>query len=423
MWDFDSAAFARYNHCNPLVSFFFPTSMKKSLLLLFPLLLLILAAFVIWGIPYFFETQLPNAMNAPLGTGTVTAEVIAILEEGEITIGDTTQHYQLLRVRLLDGEYAGVPFDIDYGRRQILPPGIRFDVGDVILVSLSQGPDGVVNAYFADTIRTPALGWLALAFALAIVITGNWKGFRSLLAMGFSMTVIIGYIIPHILNGEDPVRVSIIGSIILLTVTLYLTYGWTLKTHASTLSMILVLVLTGTLAWFAIQLTRLNGTGDEEAMFLMQMSQATINLRGLMLGGMIIGALGVLDDLVTTQSSAVFELHATDESLGFRALVNRAMRIGQDHVAATVNTLVLAYAGASLPTLLIFSLNRGNYTTLLNFEFVAVEVVRTLVGSLGLIAAVPLTTVIAAAFALYSHRWGEWRHWLGPEGAGGGHSH
>jgi uncharacterized membrane protein len=153
------------------------------------------------------------------------------------------------------------------------------------------------------------------------------------------------------------------------------------------------------------------------------MSSVTINLRGLMLGGMIIGALGVLDDLVTTQSSAVFELHATDETLGFRALVSRAMRIGQDHVAATVNTLVLAYAGASLPSLLMFSLNRGNYLTLLNFEFIAEEVVRTLVGSLGLIAAVPLTTVIAAALALYSHRLGEWRHLLGPENAGGGHVH
>jgi uncharacterized membrane protein len=405
---------------------FFPRPeipMKKSILLIFTLLILALAAFVIWGIPYFFETPLPEAMSSPLGTGTAKAEVTAILEEGEITLGDTTQSYQLLRVRLLEGEFVGVPFDIDYGKRQIHPPGIRFDVGDVILVSVSQGPNGVVNAYFADYVRTPMLGWLALAFALAIIVTGKWKGFRSLLGLAFSLFVIIGYIIPHILTGEDPVRVSIIGSVILLTVTLYLTYGWTLKTHASTIGMILVLVLTGTLAWFAIQLTRLNGTGDEEALFLVQMSTATINLRGLLLGGMIIGALGVLDDLVTTQSSAVFELHAIDESLGFRELVARAMRIGQDHVAATVNTLVLAYAGASLPSLLMFSLNRGDYLTLLNFEFIAEEVVRTLVGSLGLIAAVPLTTVIAAALALYSHRLGEWRHWLGPEGAGGGHVH
>ena len=397
--------------------------MKKIILPIFALLILLLAAFVIWGIPYFFETPLPEAAGSPMGTGTSRAEVTLILEEGEINLGDITQTYQLLRVKLLDGEYAGIPMEVDYGKRQIHPEGVRFDVGDVILVSLSLGPDGILNAYFADYVRTPALGWLALAFALAIIITGKWKGFRSLLGLAFSLLVIIGYIIPHILIGEDPVRVSIIGSSILLTVTLYLTYGWTLKTHASTLGMILVLVLTGTLAWFAIQLTRLTGMGDEEALFLMQMSSVTINLRGLMLGGMIIGALGVLDDLVTTQSSAVFELHATDGTLGFRELVTRAMRIGQDHVAATVNTLVLAYAGTSLPTLLMFSLNRGNYATLINFEFVAQEIVRTLVGSLGLIAAVPITTVIAAALALYSHRLGEWRHLLGPENAGGGHVH
>lgn len=398
--------------------------MKKYLLVPSVIVIVFLAVFVIWGIPYFFETPLPAAAGSPMGTGTYRAEVTLILEEGEIDLGGTLQTYQILRVKLLDGEYAGIPMEVDYGRRQIHPEGIRFDVGDVILVSLSQGPDGVLNAYFADYVRTPMLGWLALAFALAIVVTGKWKGFRSLLGMAFSLFVIIGYIIPHILIGEDPVRVSIIGSAILLTVTLYLTYGWTLKTHASTLGMFVVLVLTGTLAWFAIQLTRLNGTGSEEALFLMQMSAVTINLRGLMLGGMIIGALGVLDDLVTTQSSAVFELHATDEMLGFRALVARAMRIGQDHVAATVNTLVLAYAGASLPALLMFSLNRGNYLTLINFEFIAEEVVRTLVGSLGLIAAVPITTVIAAALALYSHRLGEWRHLLGPENsAGGGHIH
>jgi uncharacterized membrane protein len=269
--------------------------MKKYFLLPLIVAILALAAFFVWGIPYFFQTPLPDAAGSPMGTGTVKAEVSLILEEGTIDLGGTVQTYQLLRVTLLEGEYAGIPMEVDYGKRQVHPEGIRFDVGDVILVSLSQRPDGVLNTYFVDYVRTSALGWLALAFALAILVTGRWKGFRSLLALGFSLLVIIGYIIPHILTGEDPVRVSIIGSAILLTVTLYLTYGWTLKTHASTLGMIVVLILTGSLTWFAIQLTRLNGTGSEEALYLIQMSAVTINLRGLMLGGMLIGALGVLD--------------------------------------------------------------------------------------------------------------------------------
>jgi len=235
--------------------------------------------------------------------------------------------------------------------------------------------------------------------------------------------VIISYIIPHILAGEDPLVVSIIGSVILLGVTLYLTYGWTLKTHSAVLGMILVLLLTGALSGIFVVFARLNGTGDENSMFLIQSLQTSVNLRGLLLGGYIIGALGVLDDLVTTQASAVFELHHADPGSTFRGLYNSAMRIGQDHVAATVNTLVLAYAGASLPMLLLFSLARGDYAYLVNFAIVAEEIVRTLVGSLGLIEAVPLTTVIAIGFARYAHRLGPVQQFLGGEGGGGGHGH
>jgi uncharacterized membrane protein len=291
------------------------------------------------------------------------------------------------------------------------------------MVSISKTPDNVVNAYFVDYVRTTPILWLTGIFAIAIILISSWKGIRALLSMAFSLYIIVGYIIPHILIGEDPLRVSIIGSIILLAVSLYLTYGWTLKTHAAVISMILVLILTGALSGIFVVFAKLNGTGDENVMFLMQLMETPINLRGLLLGGMIIGALGVLDDLVTTQASAVFELHHANPSLGFRGLYNSAMRIGQDHVAATVNTLVLAYAGASLPMLLMFSLGRGDYGYLVNFSFIAEEIVRTLVGSLGLIAAVPLTTVIAIFLAQRAESLGRWEQVLGPEGSGEGHHH
>ena len=185
--------------------------------------------------------------------------------------------------------------------------------------------------------------------------------------------------------------------------------------------MIAVLVITGGLSALFVVVAKLNGSGDENVMFLMQLMETPINLRGLLLGGMIIGALGVLDDLVTTQASAVFELHHANPNFGFRALYNSAMRIGQDHVAATVNTLVLAYAGASLPMLLMFSLARGDYGYLVNFAFIAEEIVRTLVGSLGLIAAVPITTVVAIFFAQRAESLGRWEQVLGPEGEGHHH--
>lgn len=374
-------------------------------------------------VPSLNRVNLPDVNMSAMGSETMRARVTEIIEEGQIDLGGTFQRYQVARVEILEGDYRGIVMEMDYGRRQVLSSNLYLEVGDNVVVTIGTRPDGVLTVYFADFVRVNYLLWLTAIFAVTILLISRWKGLRSLISMALSLTIIIGYIIPHILAGEDPLRVSISGSVILLAVTLYLTYGWNLKTHAAVLSMIIVLLITGVLAGAFVVVTRLTGSGDENALFLLQMLNTQINLRGLLLGGMIIGALGVLDDLVTTQASAVFELHHVNPSLGFPQLFRSAMRIGQDHVAATVNTLVLAYAGASLPMLLMFSLGRGDYGTLVNFEFVAEEIVRTLVGSLGLVAAVPLTTAIAILFALRAESLGKWRHVLGPEGTGESHSH
>ncbi len=393
--------------------------MKNSWIV--PVILAAIAAVLLW--PYFSSAKLPDIHMSTLGEGTVRAEVVQIIEEGNIDLGGHQQPYQVARVNILEGRYAGIVMEVDYGKRQVRSDDYQLNVGDRIMVSISKTPDNVVNAYFVDFIRTSPLLLLTAIFAISILVISRWKGLRSLLSMAFSLYVIISYIIPHILAGEDPLRVSIIGSAILLGITLYLTYGWNLKSHAAVIGMILVLLLTGGLSALFIVITRLNGSGDENTMFLMQMLKTPINLRGLFLGGLIIGALGVLDDLVTTQASAVFELYHANPTFGFGGLYRSAMRIGQDHVAATVNTLVLAYAGASLPMFLMFSLGRGDYGYLVNFSFIAEEIVRTLVGSLGLIAAVPMTTAIAIWLALHGDQLGKLRQFLGPEGSGEGHGH
>lgn len=369
--------------------------------------------------------DLPDIAVSAFGSETLRARVVEIIEEDDIILGDVTQRYQVARVEVLEGAYQGIVMEMDYGKRQVLSNAVYLEPGDTILVTIGSRPDGLLTVYFVDFVRAAPLLWLTALFALAILLISRWKGFRSLLSMAFSLMVIVGFIIPRILSGEEPLRVSIVGSIILLSVTLYLTYGWNLKTHAAVVSMALVLLITGTLAALFVAFTKLSGSGDENALFLLQMLNTQINLRGLLLGGMIIGALGVLDDLVTTQASAVFELHRANPSLGFRGLFNSAMRIGQDHVAATVNTLVLAYAGASLPMLLMFTLGRGDYGYLVNFEFVAEEIVRTLVGSLGLVSAVPLTTAVAILFAIRVDSAGTWGQALGAEGSGErrGHIH
>lgn len=395
--------------------------MKKiplSFLFAGAIVLLAVVIFLVWGIPYFFQpVQIARttSFTSTLGSQTVLARVTRIVDEGQIVLNGRSQLYQVLRVEVLEGDYKGIPFDIDYGKRTLRSDNFRFVPGDQVYVLVDKTPNNVLTAYYQDYVRSQPLAILLAAFVLSILIMGRWKGLGSLIALAISMIMIVEYVIPHILSGEDPVKVSLIGSGILLGLTLYLTYGWNLKTHASVLSMLLSLLLTGGLSLLFVFLTRLTGYGDENALYLLQMSSIQIDPRGLLLGGMIIGALGVLDDLVTSQSAAVVEIHDANPALGFRTTFQKAMRIGQDHVAATVNTLVLAYTGASLPLLLIFTLGNGSYSYFINSEFLAEEIVRTLVGSLGLIAAVPISTLMAAALIVYQERLGEWRPLLGPE--------
>jgi len=328
------------------------------------------------------------------------AEVVEILEEGSITLGDQTQTYQIMRVEILDGDYAGITLEIDYGRRQLLTSDRLLSVGEKVLVDIGQAPDGSVNAYFIDFERATPILWLAITFVVFIVAVSGWQGVRGLLGMVASLAVILWFIIPEILRGGDPVLVSVVGAFVLLAISLYLIYGWGWKTHAAVLGMSVSLLLTALLANAFVDLTRLSGFGNEDAIYVVQQLDISLNLRGLVLAGVIVGALGALDDLVITQASVAFELHDTDPTLGVGMIYRRAMSVGKDHIAAMINTLVLAYAGAALPTLLLFSLTQQSFLTLINLEFITEEIVRTLVGSIGLILAAPITTLISSVLAI-----------------------
>jgi uncharacterized membrane protein len=404
--------------------------MKKvpvSFIIAAAVMILLFSILLIVAIPYFFQPpQFSGSIGATFGSQTVMAKVTDIVDEGQINLNGKDQLYQVMRVQVLEGDYKDISFQIDYGKRQLRNDNFRFVPGDEVYVEVDKAPDNTLQANYVDYVRSKPLLILLITFILSMLVMGRWKGLGSLVSLGFSMLMIIGYVIPHILAGEDPVKVSLIGSIILLMATLYLTYGWNLKTHASAVSIMVSLLLTGALSLFFVYLTRLTGYGDENAGYLMQFSSVAIDPRGLLLGGMIIGSLGVLDDLVTSQSAAVVEIHDANPSLGFRLTFQKAMRIGQDHAAATVNTLVLAYTGAALPLLLIFTLGNGSYSFFINSEFLAEEIVRTLVGSLGLIAAVPISTFLATVIIIYQERFGQWRILLGPETGdeiGHGHAH
>ena len=189
------------------------------------------------------------------------------------------------------------------------------------------------------------------------------------------------------------------------------------------LSILVALALAGLISGAFMQEAKLTGSGNEDSLYLIQLPGIHVDLHGLLLGGMIIGALGVLNDLIITQASSVFELHEADPTLGMSQLFQKAYRIGQDHVASTINTLVMAYTGVALPTLMLFALVHGNYGDLVNVSSVAEEIVRTLAGSLSLIASVPLSTFFAAVLAVYSSRMGVLRPYLGPKSDGESHGH
>jgi len=347
------------------------------------------------------ETDLEGDVSSiGLSSSMAQAEVVEILEEGSITLGEQTQPYQILRVTILDGTYEGITLEIDYGRRQLLTSNRTLSVGEKVLVDIGQAPDGSVNAYFIDFERATPILWLTITFVVFIVAVSGWQGVRGLVGMAASLGVILWFIIPEILRGGDPVLVSVFGAFVLLAATLYLIYGWGWKTHAAVLGMSVSLLLTALLANAFVDLTRLSGFGNEDAIYVVQQLDISLNLRGLVLAGVIIGALGALDDLVITQASVAFELHDTDPSLGLGTLYRRAMAVGKDHIAAMINTLVLAYAGAALPTLLLFSLTQQSFLTLINLEFITEEIVRTLVGSIGLILAAPITTLVSSLLAI-----------------------
>jgi uncharacterized membrane protein len=259
-------------------------------------------------------------------------------------------------------------------------------------------PSAPESYQLQDFQRGSSMLWLAALFAAAVLLLGRWRGLASLIALGFSFLVLVIYLFPAILTGGNPLVAGILAASVIMFGVLYLTHGVSAQTSCAVLGTVSSLGLIGTLGTAFSAATRLTGLDDDTDNLIRVLGHG-IDARGLLLAGMIVGALGVLDDVTVTQTSAVWELRRANPALGARALYTAALRIGRDHVSSAVNTLALAYAGAALPVLLTFSLSGQSFGTLITAQNVAQEVVRTLVGSIGLVAAVPITTAIAAVVA------------------------
>ncbi|MEV5953443.1 YibE/F family protein [Streptomyces sp. NPDC051987] len=246
-----------------------------------------------------------------------------------------------------------------------------------------------------DVNRKFPMALLAGIFALAVVVVGRLRGVMALVALAVSFLVLTLFILPAVLQGSNPLLVAVVGSSAIMLIALYMCHGLSARTSVAVLGTLVSLCLIGLLGSEFIDWAALTGNTDDST-GLIHGLYPSIDMSGLLLAGVIIGSLGVLDDVTVTQTSAVWELHEANPTMGWRGLYRAGIRIGRDHIASVVNTLVLAYAGAALPLLLLFSIAQSSVATVANSELVAEEVVRTLVGSIGLVASVPVTTLLAA---------------------------
>lgn len=275
---------------------------------------------------------------------------------------------------------------------------VVYAAGDrVLLTALGSGPDQ--RFAISDHARRGELLVLVGLFMVLVLVVGRWHGLGSLLGLAASALVIVRFVIPGILAGHDPVLIAIVGALVLVTTTLLLAHGPNLKTALAIASTAASLLLTGLFAGLLVRFLELGGLAHEEPAQLAILTDSAIDPQGLLLAGFVIGALGVLDDVTATQVSTVSELRSANPSLGRLELYRRAMNVGRDHVASTVNTLVLAYAGAALPLLLLIATQSEAIGVLLQRELIVTEVARTLAGSVGIVLAVPISTA-AGALAL-----------------------
>lgn len=275
------------------------------------------------------------------------------------------------------------------------PGAPEFAAGDAVVVVAN--PDAPLDERYNidDFERSLPLLLLAVLFALAVVALSRWRGLAALTGLALSILVLTVFVLPALLDGTSPLAVAVVGASTIMIVTLYLSHGFSVKTSVALIGTLISLTLTGVLGYLFTHIGRFTGLADHDVGTLGAIAEQ-VDVRGLLLAGLVIGALGVLDDVTVSQAATVLEIARADSEASRPALFAAGLRVGRDHVAATVNTLVLAYAGASLPLLLLFAVADTGITDVVTMELVAQEVVRALVGSLGIVAAVPVTTGLAA---------------------------
>lgn len=351
-------------------------------------------------LPVFAQAQTDNVI--------FKAEVIEVIKEVRKVDDkgqETTQ--QILTLRGLEKEWKNKEITFDGIALNMEIVGQKaYKVGDKVLITPNTDESGRETFFITDYVRAGKLYFIIFFFFLIVVAVARGQGLKAIVGLLATFVVLMKFIVPRILAGSDPVFISIVGSLIILTITIYLVHGFNAKSSAAILGTLFSLIITGVLAIIFTNLTRLTGFAQEESVFLINLGERALNIKGLLLAGMIIGALGVLDDIAVSQASIAEQIQKANPELPTWEIYKRAMKVGVDHVSSIVNTLVLAYAGASLPIMILFTVNSADGLTFgqaINNEAIATEIVRTVAGSVGLIFAVPITTFIAIKF--FKKKW------------------
>jgi len=315
----------------------------------------------------------------------------------------TDQSPPLAVVVFVDGSRAGqrTEAQVEGPSGQLQLPD--YQAGDEVIVALDTDPDGNQTTSVIDRWRLPVLEYLVGAFAIVTIIVAGWRGIRALVSLALTLVLAVKLLIPLLLAGWNPVGLAISLGTLITIASLLLTQGFTRATLAAVLGTAIALAATGVLAVITTQAARFTtAQGSEQIVYLQQLAGDRLDLSGLLLAAVIFGGLGVLNDVAISQAATVEELHTVSPSMSRRELYTRTMNVGIAHLAATVNTLVFAYLGAALPLLVLLALQIESVGLTVNEEIVAVEVVRTIVGSIGILLAVPITTAIACWLAVRS---------------------
>jgi uncharacterized membrane protein len=327
-----------------------------------------------------------------------TAQVTEVVSTEFLGTGEDRQIFQSLKVKFLSGDEQGQEITIERVGGLTINGGKGFKVGDKIIVNKTT-VQGQTAYYVQDIYRIPYLIWVVVIFLLVAIFFSRWRGMSSILGLVITVAIIVKFVSPQIIAGKNPLVVCLLAAFVIALTSLYLAHGFNKRTSIAVLSTFITLGLSVILAYSFVHFTKLFGNGSEESIYLQFGPTEKINLQGLLLGAIILGALGVLDDITTAQSAVVDELKKANPALSFHQLYKGATSVGREHVSSLINTLFLAYAGVSMPLFLLFASNGGApIWTTLNSELIAEEIVRTVVGSITLIAAVPITTLLATYF-------------------------